>query len=235
MSALPDADRFPTTSWSAIAQAAGAGDAAGPALAALCQQYWYPLYAFARRCGVNAWEAEDLTQGFFVHFLDRAVYARADPARGRFRTFLLRCFRNYQANERRAARRGPSVVSFTTAEAESRYQQEPSDLVDPERLFTRRWALTLIATTLEALRAEYDATGRAVLFDRLSGSLLGESSGTFPMIAMELGMSAEAVRQAATRLRARFGAALRAHIRGLVEDAADVDDELQHLIAAVAA
>src|SRR5215218_10534128 len=99
----PDAG-FPTTSWAVVARAGANDPAAAAALAELCRRYWYPLYAFARRSGAGADEADDLTQGFFAHFLADALYAKADPARGRFRSFLLGCFCHYRANDRRAAR-----------------------------------------------------------------------------------------------------------------------------------
>jgi RNA polymerase sigma factor (sigma-70 family) len=233
--APPDA-RFPTTSWALVARA---GTDGGPAVAELCRRYWYPLYAFARRAGAPAPEAEDLTQGFFAHFLEGAVYARADPARGRFRTFLLRCFRNYQANVHRAARAqkqggGAAVVPLDPADAEARYRREPAEPADPERLYLRRWALTLIDEAFATLQAEYTAAGRGGLFDRLRAGLLGDPGGTYAAVGRELGMSADAVKQAAARLRARFGQALRSLVGGVVADPADVDAEVRDLMAALA-
>src|SRR5262245_58246903 len=165
-------ERFPTTSWGLVARAGGGDVAARAAIAELCGRYWYPLYAFARRGGAAPPDAEDLTQGFFAHFLEDAVYEKADPARGRFRTFLLRCFRHYQANVRRAAQTvkrgsGSPALPLDLTDAEVRYQREPADPADPERLYLRRWALTAIDEAFVALEAEYAAAGRGVLFDRL--------------------------------------------------------------------
>jgi len=235
----PPDSQFPTTCWSLVARARADDPAVRSAVAELCGRYWYPLYAFARRAGAAAPEAEDLTQGFFTHFLEHGGYARADPARGRFRTFLLGCFRNYWSNLDRAARAGKRgggrpALPLDAAAAAARYAGEPADPADPERLYLRRWALTTIDEAFAALEAEYAAAGRALLFDRLRGCLLGEGEGTYAVVGLELGMTAEAVRQAAARLRARFGAALRARVGGLVADPADVDAEVRDLIAAVA-
>ena len=166
------------------------------------------------------------------------MYARADPARGRFRTFLLGCFRNYWSNLDRAARAGKrgggrTAVPLDTAAAAARYAGEPADPADPERLYLRRWALTAIDEAFAAVGAEYAAAGRAVLFDRLRGGLLGDPEGTYAVVGLEFGMTAAAVRQAAARLRARFGAALRALVGGLVTDPTDVAAEVRDLIAAV--
>jgi RNA polymerase sigma factor (sigma-70 family) len=233
--APPDA-RFPTTSWALVARA---GTDGGPAVAELCRRYWYPLYAFARRAGSQPPEAEDLTQGFFAHFLEGAVYARADPARGRFRTFLLRCFRNYQSNVYRAARArkqagGVAVVLLNPAEAEARYRREPAEPADPERLYLRRWALTLIDEAFATLEGEYAAAGKGALFDRLRAGLLGDEGGTYAAAGTALGMSADAVKQAAARLRARFGQTLRALVGGVVADPDEVDTEVRDLMAALA-
>ena len=231
--------QFPTTSWGLVARARADDPAVRAAVAELCERYWYPLYAFARRAGASAPEAEDLTQGFFAHFLEHGGYAQADPARGRFRTFLLGCFRNYRANRDRDARAdkrggGRPVLSLDTTAADARYATEPADPADPERLYLRRWALTAIDEAFAALKDEYAAAGRGVLFDRLRTCLLGDGDATLAFVAMELGMTPAAVRQAAARLRARFGAALRAQVGGLVADPADVDAEVRDLIAAVA-
>lgn len=243
---MPDSPRtgppdlqFPSTCWNFIVRARADDPAARSAVAELCTRYWYPLYAFARRAGAAGPEAEDLTQGFFAHFLEHAVYAQADPARGRFRTFLLGCFRNYRANRDRAARAGKrgggrAVLALDPARADARYAGEPADPADPERLFLRRWALTAIDGAFAAVAAEYAAAGRDVLFDRLRGGLLGEADETYAFVGLELGMTAAAVRQAAARLRARFAAALRAQVGELVADPADVDAEVRDLIAAVA-
>src|SRR5262245_45769943 len=127
MADAPHQTQFPSTSWGLIARAGVEDETARAALADLCRRYWYPLYAFARRDGAAAEEAEDLIQGFFAHFLERAVYGKADPTRGQFRSFLLGCFRNYRANNRRSARArkrggGALGVSFDPAAAEARYR-----------------------------------------------------------------------------------------------------------------
>ncbi|HEX3147175.1 MAG TPA: sigma factor [Gemmataceae bacterium] len=231
--------QFPTTQWSVVARAGVDNGSARAAVAELCREYWYPLYAFARRSGATAAEAEDLTQGFFTHFLEDAVYSQADPARGRFRTFLLRCFRNYQSNHRRADRAkkrggGAAVVALDSARADAAYKREPVDPADPERLYFRRWALTVIDDVFVALGAEFVAAGRGPLFDRLKSSLLGDGDGTYARIGSDFDMTEDAVKQTASRLRARFGNILRVHIGALVVRPEEVDDEIRDLMAAVA-
>jgi len=163
---------FQTTRWSVVRQALGSDDAAArQALAALCEAYWYPLYAYFRRSGKNAHDAEDLTQGFFARLLANEILAAADPDKGRLRSFLLACARNHLSDERdraMAQKRGADVlVNFDPAQAEERYALEPADSLAPDRLFQRRWALTVLDFSLQLLVEEYTAKGQAALFAAL--------------------------------------------------------------------
>src|SRR6186997_2745142 len=137
---------FHTTHWTVVLEARDkSGDAAREALAILCSTYWYPLYAFIRRQGSSPHEAEDLTQEFFLRFLDRHALERVQPAAGKFRSFLLVCLKNFLANEReraRAQRRGGGrpILPLEVENAETRYSLEPADSLTPDAVFERRWA-----------------------------------------------------------------------------------------------
>ena len=200
------------------------------ALDQLCGNYWYPLYAVARRRGNDAHAAEDLVQGFFTRLLEREDIARADPARGRFRGYLRTSFENYIRNEhaaRTAIKRGGGR-SHVSLDAEQRYALEPIDEADPDLLFDRAWAKTLLSGTLAKLRGSYAARGQEELFEALKPSLVG-GGGTQAELAHDLGMSVGAVRVAVHRLRGRYRDVLRAAIGETVESDAEIDDELRAL------
>jgi RNA polymerase sigma-70 factor (ECF subfamily) len=231
---------FPSSQWSLIARA-GAGDRlqAREALADLCRRYWYPVYEFVRRQTRSATDAEDLTQGFFTHVLTSDVIAETDPDRGRFRTFLLSCCRNYLAKERRAKRtkkRGGGVVvlGLDFSSAATRYAREPVDPADAESLFRRRWALTLLDDVFAALEAEYRRAGHGAVFAGLRPCLVQEGDRTpYAEVARAVEMSVPAVRKAAQRLRDRFRAELRRRVAETVAEPGEVDDEIRELFAAV--
>jgi RNA polymerase sigma factor (sigma-70 family) len=234
------AARFPTTRWSLIVLAGKREPTAecGDALASLCEGYWYPLYAYARHLGHSVEDAEDLTQGFFVRLLEKNFLREFQRERGRFRTFLLAAFRHYAANEHhraQALKRGgrQAALSLDFEYAEGRYLQEPVDAETPERMFERRWALTVLDRALSRVRAEY-AAGRRAWFDRLRCFLTAEPREVrYRQIASELDTSEGALRLAVHRLRRRFREALQAEVAETVANADDIQDEIQFLIAAV--
>jgi RNA polymerase sigma factor (sigma-70 family) len=233
--------RFATTHWSLIARARGAAaPEAREALASLCRAYWYPLYAFIRRRGASADEAQDLTQEFFARLLEKDFLAAVDPGKGRFRAFLLAACKHFLANERdraRARKRGGGrpLLSLDLQDAEGRYLLEPAHGLTPEKLFERRWALTLLDQMLARLRGEYQGAGKGRVFDGLKNSLTaGEATTPYPQLAAELGMSEGAVKVAAHRLRRRYRQLLRDEIARTVRDPAGVDDEVRDLFAALA-
>jgi RNA polymerase sigma-70 factor (ECF subfamily) len=241
MAEPPSAARFPTTHWSRVARAGVPDDPeARAALEGLCRDYWYPLYAFARRRGLGPDDAADLVQGFFADLIARRDLAAADPARGRFRSFLLAACSHYLSNRRehdRAAKRGGgrAPVPIDRLEAESRYGREPTHELTPERLFARRWALDLLERALGRLEAEAAGARQAALFGRLRPALTGDGGcEPYAVVAEELGITEGAVKMAALRLRRRYGELLRAEIAQTVADPADVDDELRDLFAALA-
>ena len=236
------ADRFPTTRWSRVVAAGdGAADGAGEALAELCAGYWFPIYAFIRRKGNDPERALDLTQGYFARLLEKGTVAAADPARGRFRSFLLADCAHFLAHERerdRAARRGGgrAALSIDARDAEGRYRVEPAHEQTPERLFERDWALALLESVLAGLRREYERTGRGATFEALKVVL---TDGPRPVpqaeLARRLGTAEAAVQVAVHRLRKRYREAVRAAIAATVADEAEVEDEIRTLFDALGA
>ena len=213
---------------------------AADALATLCGIYWFPLYAYVRRQGHSADDAQDLTQEFFVRLLDKQTLQVADRERGRFRSLLLASMKNFLANEWRrnaAQKRGDErlVISLDFDDGEKRYRLEPSHEVTPEKIFERQWALTLLEQALTKLRAEFGATGKLEHFDRLKMFLGGqESTVPYRELGRKLNMSEGAVKVAVHRMRRRYRSLLREEIQHTIGPAEDVDEELRRLFDALA-
>ena len=231
---------FAPTRWSVVVAARG-DDTAGTraALETLCEAYWYPLYVWARRRGKSAADAEDLTQGFFVALLEKRWVEAADPARGRFRAFLLTAFRRYagRVRERDAAqKRGGDRrrLSLDFDDGERRYALEPSHVQTPERLYERRWALTVVERVFDGLRRDEETAGRGEAFVQLRGFLPG-GIDTRPHreVAALLGTTEGALKVALHRLRGRYRERLRAEVAETVAEADDVDAELEALVRAL--
>ena len=227
---------FLTTRWSVVLAAGRApAPARRAALEDLATAYWYPLYAYARRRGLAADRAADRAQGFFALLLERDDLAKADPARGRFRAFLLAGFQHHLADERdreRAQKRGGgrAPLSIDAREAERRLVREPVDADTPETAFERAWVAELLARAFERLRAEQEKIGRGALFDRLRPSLAAEDDAPrFAEVARELAMTENAVKVAAHRLRKRYGELLRDEVAATVSDPAEIEDEIRAL------
>jgi len=225
--------QFATTQWSDVLKAgASTSPAARSALEELCSAYWYPLYAYVRRTGKSPDDARDLTQGFFEHLLQTDLLRAADPTRGRFRSFLLSCMKNYLSNERaRAAalKRGGGVsnIDLDADTAGGRFLHEATDL-EPDALYERRWSLTLMERAMTTLEKESASPERwATLKPLLTGS---DREQSYKAIGEPLGMSDAAVRVAVHRMRQRYGELLRQEIAETVGDPAQVDDELKHAL-----
>jgi RNA polymerase sigma-70 factor (ECF subfamily) len=209
------------------------------ALASLCDAYWYPVYALIRRQGYRAEDGADLTQAFFARVLEKNYFHAADPERGRFRAFLCTAVRHFLSNERdrertlkRGGRQPPTSLDAETAEG--RYQLEPRDDLTPEKLFDRRWALTLLERVLARVGDDQASAGKAELFDHLKGFLTGDAAGApYAEVAENLGMTEGAVKVAVHRLRRLFRDTLVEEIAETVLDPADIDAELQYLLKAV--
>ncbi len=232
--------RFVTTRWSVVLAAGRDRTPADrAALERLCRACWYPLYAFARRRGAAPEEAEDLVQGFFRDLLERGSIGAVDPARGRFRTFLLTAFTHHASKEReraRAEKRGgrARVLSLDLAEGERRYLAEPADERTPERAFDRRFALALLDRVLAALRDLYGGERRPT-FEALRPWLVaGADPPPHAETARRLGTSEAAVKVALYRMRARYRALLRGAIAETVASPEEVDDEIRDLLDALA-
>jgi RNA polymerase sigma-70 factor (ECF subfamily) len=232
---------FGSTHWSLILAARDRGaPEAESALAALCGAYWYPLYAFIRRRGHDPERAADLTQGFFARFLEKDDLRSVDPSKGRFRAFLLAACKHFLANahdQEVALKRGGGryPVSIDRRDAEGRYLAEPAHDATPERLFERRWALTLLDRALDQVGREFHGGGKGALYDRLKVSLTGAAGATpYSRLGAELGMSEDAVKKAAQRLRQRYRAVLRELIAETVDEPGQVDDEIRALFAILA-
>jgi RNA polymerase sigma factor (sigma-70 family) len=227
---------FVTTHWSVVLKA-GRQDTpqATGALEQLCRVYWYPLYAYVRRRGYSPPDAQDLTQEFFARLLERNWLARADHARGRFRTFLLTAMERFLANEWdkvRALKRGggQKLVPLQLDTGESQYTAEPADLRTPEQIFERRWALALLGEVMQRLEAEYRAQGKTDLFATLRPCLVGDREILpYPRLSAQLGLPEGAVRVAVHRLRQRYRELLRAEIAHTVASPEEVDAEMRHL------
>ncbi|HRY50592.1 MAG TPA: sigma-70 family RNA polymerase sigma factor [Candidatus Paceibacterota bacterium] len=215
---------FATTHWSVVLAAGqGIDPRATEALACLCRTYWYPLYAYVRREGFGAPEAQDLTQEFFARLLAKNCLGQVGPQKGKFRSFLLAALRHFLSDQRdraRAAKRGggAKVLSLDAQEAEERYRLEPVDRLDAEKIYERRWAMTLLGQALSRLRDESVVAGKAEWFERLREFVSGESEVSCGEAAAQLGQTESAVKSAVHRLRQRYRELVREEIAYTVAD-----------------
>ena len=234
-SIAPGAREFHTTRWSLVIAAQQGTDTtqAHSAMAALCKDYWYPLYAFVRRRGHAAHDAQDLTQAFFAALLEGNA-TMADPARGKFRSYLLGALKHFLANEWHRANTpkrggGKAVVEWDALDAEARYALEPTDSTDADALYDRRWALELLERAMAVLRADFVSKGDGATFDALKATLTGAEPPR-DELAAQLGLSEGALKVAIHRLRQRYREVLRAQIAETVDSPAEVDEEMRHLV-----
>jgi RNA polymerase sigma-70 factor (ECF subfamily) len=230
---------FVTTHWSVVLSAQDRHcPRSGDALESLCRTYWYPLYSYARRAGHSPPDAEDLTQGFFARLLEKDYLRAAARDKGRFRTFLLVALKRYLANEwdrQHAQKRGgfAPVVLIDQELAESRFASEPAHNLSPDLLFDRQWAMTLLERTMTQLQQEYDASGRARLFECLRSCLAkDESALPYAEIAGRLKLTEAAVKMAVHRLRGRYREILQHEIAQTVSAPEEIEEEIRHLFSA---
>lgn len=229
---------FGLTHWTVVL---AAGREGGPdALQAreeLCRAYWQPVYCYLRRCGRAVHDAQDLTQGFFAHLLEQNVFAKADPARGRFRSFLLTALRHYAADEHgraRSAKRGNGrpLLSLDHDVIEERFLRDPCRSATAEALFDQRWATGLLEQALGRLRADCQRRRRLEEFECLKRFLAHEGSAAeYASVGEILHRTPAAVRMAACRMREDFRRRVRAELARLVCTPAEVEEELRHLCA----
>jgi RNA polymerase sigma-70 factor (ECF subfamily) len=231
---------FASTRWTVVRQAADSQTASQHALSALselCQIYWRPVYVFLRRQGIAEHDAQDLTQGFFAELIDSRAYTRADPMKGKFRSFLLGTLKHFVAHVRdydRAQKRGSGDMPVQLDEAAlSEAETYASRCKDwsADGIFDREWAASVARQALDRLAQEYELGGKAALFEALKSRLTAGEAAAIPYeeLANRLGRTAAHLRVEVTRLRARYGAILRDEVKGTVVDPHDVDEELRYL------
>jgi RNA polymerase sigma factor (sigma-70 family) len=226
-----------------IASAQGQSRTCRDALAALCQIYWYPLYTFARRRGHSPPDAQDLTQGFFLHLLEHRALRQVDRLKDKFRSFLLACFQNYlsvEAQRAHALKRGGQCqfVSLDMESAENRYRLEHTDHLSAETTFEARWALTLVERAMAVLRQEYLGRGKELVFDTLKEFVgIGESRSetSYDEAAKALSMGVGTVKTLIHRLRKRYFAVVREEVARTVSDPAEIEGEIRALYDALIA
>jgi DNA-directed RNA polymerase specialized sigma24 family protein len=231
---------FAATHWSVVL-AAGHATARqrAAALETLCRTYWEPLYAYIRRLGYQVPDAQDLTQGFFAHLLSRNALGGVGPGKGKFRSFLLASLKNFLADSHDwavAAKRGGDclTLSFDSELVEGHYQQEASANLNAERVFDRRWAMTLLNSAFLKLKEECAAAGKAMQFGELSDFLSREGGATaYEAIGSKLGMKPGAVAVAVHRLRLRYRELIRGEIAHTVAQPAEVDEEMHYLLEVI--
>ncbi len=231
---------FKTTLWNVVLEA-GKDDSerSRAALARLCRMYWYPLYVFVRRQGYQPQDAQDLVQEFFVRILEKNYFKQADPGKGRFRSFLITALKYFMADEWdrvRCEKRGGStrILPFEDTDPETRYLDEMSGHLSPEKAFERRWALTLLEQVLAQLKEEYREDGRAELFSELEVFLNGDqTNGARAEVCKRLGMREGTLRVTVHRLRARYREILRWEISKTVVSEQAIDDEIERLFEAL--
>ena len=228
---------FSTTNWSVVLEAQGQSPAAQEALEKLCNTYWRPVYSFIRREGTGHEEAEDLTQAFFALLLQRRNFGDVRKEKGRLRSYLLTSLKHFLVSEHRRAvtikrGKGQQPLALEELAGDGLADMEPADYHSADRVYERRWALTLMEQVLHRLKDEYCTGGQAALFDSLK-QLLPDEPGAQSRteIASQLGITDNALRQAFYRFRHRYQLLLREEISHTVAVASDVEDELRHLIA----
>jgi RNA polymerase sigma-70 factor (ECF subfamily) len=233
---------FTTTHWSIVLTARDpACPQAADALEKLCRSYWYPLYAFVRRQGHDESSAKDLTQGFFARLLEKNYLAHVVQDKGKFRSFLLASLKHYMADERdkeRAQKRGGGQIPLSLNETvgEDRYRAEPVDVMDAEKLYERRWALTLLDQARERLKQEFLNAGKSQLYERLQAfDAGGGDTPAYGDVALDLGLSESGVRTAVFRMRQRYRELVREEVAQTVSSPQEVDEEIRHLILIVSA
>jgi len=233
------AESFRTTHWSLVLEARDGGDTrAQAALEELCRAYWRPIYAYLRRVEHSPHAAQDLVQGFFVHFLEHGFLQRLRHREGRFRSFLLTFLKRFLSDERdkaRAEKRGGGRQIFSLEECSLEELRLGSlDHLSAGAAFDRRWGMTLLTRAQDRLRAQYAATGKGRTYEVLQPFLGGEETvNSYADVAAQLAMPENSVKSAIHRLRRRYGELIREEVAQTVEAPPLVDEEIRYLLSVV--
>ena len=212
----------------------GGSSESAAALEKLCRTYWPPLYAYIRRDGHDATEAQDLTQEFFARLLTRDYLQHLHHQQGKFRSFLLAYLKNFLSEQRRKAgaqKRGGGCVFVPLNESagEEGYLLEPVDELTADQVFELRWAQTILQSALDRLRQEYAARGQTALFERLQDYQPRDPDGrTYAQLGDEFAMTEAAVKSAVQRMRQRHRELLREEIAQTVTCPEEIEEELRH-------
>lgn len=230
--------RLPTTRWTLILASDSSSPEARAAWSTLCENYWYPVYAFIRRSGWSGEDARDLTQAFFTRAFEHNVFAKASRDRGRFRSFLLSAVRNFIANEHdraTALKRGGDLphVSIDADDAGRRYELAAADNRTPDRLYDQAWAVSTLASAMTRLQETQQAAGDGERFARLKPFLTDNKTTSYAALGRDLGLTEGAIRVAVHRLRRQYGDCLREVVGETLENPAHIEEELRHLLAVV--
>lgn len=225
---------FHTTRWSLISRAGADTATSREAMAALCQIYWQPVYAYIRGRGNSPEKSQDLTQEFFLQLLEKEFLPRANRDKGKFRSFLLRSVQNFLISNwhrETAQKRGGNqpILGLDFAAAEGLIRKRGVDQESPEIIYQRQWALSVLDRALSQLETEMADEGNNQRFQRLKDFLTGDTKDSYKEVAERLGMTEGAVRVAVHRIRQRFGSVLRGLVLDTVEDPQDVESELRYL------
>lgn len=228
---------FPGTRWTLVAQSRRDDPEAEAALGELCQQYWYPVYAFVRRSGQGAHDAEDLTQGFFQFVIAKDYFAKAEPEKGRLRSFLLIALKRFLKDDARkwlAAKRGAGDqrIVLDGELADGVYAEESAEMLSPEASFDRRWARSLLENVFARLRSEFEAKGKLAIYEALKQRVVGTASEEpQDALADQLGLPVARLRLELFRMRRRYGELLREEVADTVNDPQEVEGELRYLLS----
>jgi RNA polymerase sigma factor (sigma-70 family) len=233
-------DDFSQTRWSIVLRSRSDDDhEARKALDTLCRSYWPPIYSYIRRWSSSPQEAEDLTQSYFLNLLSRGYLDRADPAKGKLRAFLLADVKLFLSNDRakaRAEKRGGGQIAVPIDQgfAEEFYTHEPVETTTPEQLFDRRWALTVLASVMDAVAADYAARGKGAIFEALKQFIswnAGEES--YAQVSARLGKSESDIKVNVHRLRKRYREILEQEVAQTVSSPEEVEAEIRYLASSV--
>ncbi len=241
--ATTDRQWFTTTHWSAVLSAGRANSSQSfEALEKVCRSYWRPLYGYVRRLGFGPEDAQDLTQAFFARLLEKNFWARADPQKGRFRSFLLTALTQFVADQRdraRTAKRGggASFIPLETPGGEDYVLAGLDPTLSAEQQFDRQWAVTVLEQAQAKLREECAASGKLRIFEQVSLVDDGRERGAIPTpyatLAPALGMKVGALKAAVSRLRARYGELVRQEVAQTVVAPAEVEAEIRYLLSII--